>query len=297
GDRAVHPARTRGRRDQDAAPGLVERVRHLHQHAVRLAGTFDFGQCGIFTPRHGLRAAIQIAVAAACRQVGDATPVAPDRTAPEFNDSGMRRVHESRRRHRAQAVEAEAGGQQVVAATVVGAAFGREHRRLRGVALRCARAGAKQQGEGQGGGSCGKSGHAAKVASPTPAFIVLWYQWPAVRRRADSCENQAMPTLLIADDHPLFRAALRQAAADAVDALQVREADSLESVLAALEAEPGIDLVLLDLHMPGNHGLAGLAAIRAQYPGVAVIVVSANDDPRVVRRALDHGAAGYLPKS
>jgi len=106
-----------------------------------------------------------------------------------------------------------------------------------------------------------------------------------------------MPTLLIADDHPLFRAALRQAAADAVDALQVREADSLDSVLAALDAEPGIDLILLDLHMPGNHGLAGLAAIRAQHPGVAVIVVSANDDPRVVRRALDHGAAGYLPKS
>jgi DNA-binding NarL/FixJ family response regulator len=106
-----------------------------------------------------------------------------------------------------------------------------------------------------------------------------------------------MPTLLIADDHPLVRAALRQAAADAVDALQVREADSLDSVLAALDAEPGIDLVLLDLHMPGNHGLAGLAAIRAQHPGVAVIVVSANDDPRVVRRALDHGAAGYLPKS
>ena len=106
-----------------------------------------------------------------------------------------------------------------------------------------------------------------------------------------------MPTLLIADDHPLFRAALRQAAADAVDGLQVREAESLQGVLAALDREPGIDLVLLDLHMPGNHGLAGLAAIRAQHPGVAVIVVSANDDPRVVRRALDHGAAGYLPKS
>jgi DNA-binding NarL/FixJ family response regulator len=106
-----------------------------------------------------------------------------------------------------------------------------------------------------------------------------------------------MPTLLIADDHPLFRAALRGAATDAVDDLRVREADSLESVLAALEAEPDIDLVLLDLHMPGNHGLAGLAAVRAQHPGVAVVVVSANDDPRVVRRALDHGAAGYLPKS
>lgn len=106
-----------------------------------------------------------------------------------------------------------------------------------------------------------------------------------------------MPTLLIADDHPLFRAALKQAAADAVADLHVREAESLESVLAVLDHEPGIDLVLLDLHMPGNHGLAGLAAIRAQHPGVAVIVVSANDDPRVIRRAPDHGAAGYLPKN
>lgn len=106
-----------------------------------------------------------------------------------------------------------------------------------------------------------------------------------------------MPSLLIADDHPLFRAALRGAAADAVADLTVHEADSLPTVLALLEAEPDIDLILLDLHMPGNHGLAGLAAIRAQYPGVAVVVVSANDDPRVIRRALDHGAAGYLPKS
>src|SRR5690606_1951486 len=123
---------------------------------------------------------------------------------------------------------------------------------------------------------------------------------PRDRRRLDRAVTRrivAMPTLLIADDHPLFRAALRGAAADAVDDLQVFEADSLDSVLAALEAEPGIDLVLLDLHMPGNHGLAGLAAIRAQHPGVAVVVVSANDDPRVIRRALDHGAAGYLPKS
>ncbi len=106
-----------------------------------------------------------------------------------------------------------------------------------------------------------------------------------------------MPSLLIADDHPLFRAALRQAARDALGDVELFEAGSLETVLATLDAQPQIDLVLLDLHMPGNHGLAGLAAVRAQHPGVAVIVVSANDDPRVVRRALDHGAAGYLPKS
>jgi DNA-binding NarL/FixJ family response regulator len=106
-----------------------------------------------------------------------------------------------------------------------------------------------------------------------------------------------MPKLLIADDHPLFRAALRGAAIDAVAGLVVLEAESLEGVLALLESNRDVDLVLLDLHMPGNHGLAGLAAIRAQHPEVAVVVVSANDDPRVVRRALDHGAAGYLPKS
>lgn len=81
-----------------------------------------------------------------------------------------------------------------------------------------------------------------------------------------------MPTLLIADDHPLFRAALRGAAVDAIADLQVREAESLDGVLAALESDPDIDLELLDLHMPGNHGLAGLAAIRAQHPGVAVMV-------------------------
>ena len=105
-----------------------------------------------------------------------------------------------------------------------------------------------------------------------------------------------MPALLIADDHPLFRAALKQAAADAVGDMTIYEADSLEAVMATLERMPDMDLILLDLHMPGNHGLTGLAAIRAQYPAVAVMVCSANDDPRVVRRALDHGAAGFLPK-
>ena len=106
-----------------------------------------------------------------------------------------------------------------------------------------------------------------------------------------------MPTLLIADDHPLFRAALRGAAADAAADVDTCEAESLDGVLALLESRDDIDLVLLDLHMPGNHGLAGLAAIRAQYPAVAVVLVSANEDPAIVRRALDHGAAGYIPKS
>ncbi|WP_024890778.1 response regulator transcription factor [Luteimonas huabeiensis] len=106
-----------------------------------------------------------------------------------------------------------------------------------------------------------------------------------------------MPTLLIADDHPLFRAALRGAADEAADDIRTCEAGTLDDALAMLEARPEIDLVLLDLHMPGNHGLAGLAAIRAQFPAVAVALVSANEDPQIVRRALDHGAAAYIPKS
>jgi len=106
-----------------------------------------------------------------------------------------------------------------------------------------------------------------------------------------------MPRLLIADDHPLFRAALHQAAATSVDGCVVLEASDLHGALEVLRTDTDIDLVLLDLHMPGSQGLSGLAALRGQHPGVAVLVVSAHDEPRVVRRALDHGASGFIPKS
>lgn len=106
-----------------------------------------------------------------------------------------------------------------------------------------------------------------------------------------------MPRILIADDHPLFRVALTQAIRAAVGGAQVDEADTLTAVHECLAAHPDTDLVLLDLHMPGNHGLTGLAALRCQYPTVAVAVVSANEQPAVIRRALDHGAIGFIPKS
>jgi DNA-binding NarL/FixJ family response regulator len=106
-----------------------------------------------------------------------------------------------------------------------------------------------------------------------------------------------MTSLLIADDHPLFRAALRQAVSDHFPGCNIGEAADLASVLATLATEPDTDLVLLDLHMPGNQGLAGLAALRSQHPGVAILVVSAHDEPPVVRRVLDHGAAGFISKS
>jgi DNA-binding NarL/FixJ family response regulator len=106
-----------------------------------------------------------------------------------------------------------------------------------------------------------------------------------------------MTSLLIADDHPLFRAALRLAACENLPDCRVHEAADLSSALTALAAEPDTDLVLLDLHMPGSQGLSGLATLRGQHPGVAVLVVSAHDEPRIVRRVLDHGAAGFIPKS
>jgi DNA-binding NarL/FixJ family response regulator len=106
-----------------------------------------------------------------------------------------------------------------------------------------------------------------------------------------------MTSLLIADDHPLFRAALRLAVSESLPDCHVQEAADLSGVLTALATEPDTDLVLLDLHMPGSQGLSGLATLRGQHPGVAVLVVSAHDEPRIVRRVLDHGAAGFIPKS
>lgn len=106
-----------------------------------------------------------------------------------------------------------------------------------------------------------------------------------------------MSHLLIADDHPLYRIALVQAVRGVVPGAQVDEADSLAAARRVLQASPGIDLVLLDLHMPDSFGLMGLAALRAEFPAVAVAMISAHDDPGTIRRALAYGAAGFIPKS
>ncbi|MCB1606982.1 MAG: response regulator transcription factor [Xanthomonadales bacterium] len=102
--------------------------------------------------------------------------------------------------------------------------------------------------------------------------------------------------LLIADDHPMFRLALRQAVLGLHPQAKVLEAGTLEQAMGSLH-EQEVDLVLLDLHMPDSHGLMGLSLLRSEHPAVAVMMISANDDPAIIRRALDHGAAGFLPKS
>ena len=103
--------------------------------------------------------------------------------------------------------------------------------------------------------------------------------------------------VLIADDHPLVLGALRQAVSGAIPGAKIHEATDFESLAAALEATPDMDLVLLDLTMPGVRGFSGLLFLRSERPGVPVVVVSGNEDRAVMRHCLEFGAAGYLPKS
>ena len=103
--------------------------------------------------------------------------------------------------------------------------------------------------------------------------------------------------LVIADDHPLFRGALREAVSGLLERVNIAEAGTFDDVVALLDRGGDVDLVLLDLAMPGVRGFSGLMYIRAQYPSVPVIVVSANDDPAAIRRCMAFGASGFIPKT
>src|SRR3954451_9685297 len=103
--------------------------------------------------------------------------------------------------------------------------------------------------------------------------------------------------LVIADDHPLFRGALREAISGLFENVEIAEAGSFDDVAKLLERGGDVDLILLDLTMPGVRGFSGLMYLRAQYPSVPIVVVSANDDPGVIRRCMEFGASGFIPKT
>jgi DNA-binding NarL/FixJ family response regulator len=102
---------------------------------------------------------------------------------------------------------------------------------------------------------------------------------------------------IIVDDHPLFRGALGQALSAAFDNAEILEAGSLDELGDRLAMAGETDLILLDLSMPGVHGVSGLLYLRAQHPEVPVVIVSASDDPATIRQCLDCGASGFIPKS
>ena len=109
--------------------------------------------------------------------------------------------------------------------------------------------------------------------------------------------DPATMRIVIVDDHPLMRGALREAVTGALPSAAITEAGDFEALTSELERDAEPDLILLDLAMPGIRGFSGLVFLRAQYPAVPVIVVSANEDPTVIRRCMDFGASGFIPKT
>ncbi|MFQ3236345.1 MAG: DNA-binding NarL/FixJ family response regulator [Paraglaciecola sp.] len=106
-----------------------------------------------------------------------------------------------------------------------------------------------------------------------------------------------MARFLIADDHPLFREALVGALEPLFKHAKIVQADSLDSSLICLEQHPDIDLILLDLHMPGCENFYGLIRITQDYPDVPVVVISATDSIEVISYVMNFGAKGFIPKS
>ncbi|MCB1510775.1 MAG: response regulator transcription factor [Hyphomicrobiaceae bacterium] len=103
--------------------------------------------------------------------------------------------------------------------------------------------------------------------------------------------------IVIVDDHPLFRDALDTALKHVLVGCTIRQAGSLDELTALLSDDADIDAILLDLNMPGVQGFSGLLYLRAQHPAIPVMIVSATEDPATIRRAIDFGASGFVPKS
>ena len=109
--------------------------------------------------------------------------------------------------------------------------------------------------------------------------------------------NPLMTELLIADDHPLFREALRGVVASLFPTAAIYEADRISTLYPLVDDHPDADLLLLDLDIPGAIGFSALVHLRATYPSLPIILVTAHEQARFMRRAMDHGAMGFIPKS
>lgn len=106
-----------------------------------------------------------------------------------------------------------------------------------------------------------------------------------------------MATILIADDHPLFRQALQAAVRQALGECEIAQAEDVDGLFKMIDSHRQADLLLLDLNMPGAQGFSALVQVRGMQPSLPVVVVSGREDGQTVRRALAHGAAGFIPKS
>lgn len=103
--------------------------------------------------------------------------------------------------------------------------------------------------------------------------------------------------VIIADDHPLFRTALKQAIAECIDDDETLEVDNFHDLLTAVTNNSGLEIVFLDLHMPGNDGFTGLTQLQNHFPDIVVIMVSSDDNSETMQKAINFGAAAFIPKS
>jgi DNA-binding NarL/FixJ family response regulator len=115
--------------------------------------------------------------------------------------------------------------------------------------------------------------------------------------REETMGEESAFRVLIADDHPLMVGGLRQAVLAAAPDAEITIAHDFDSMVAALDASPDTDLVLLDLTMPGVRGFSGLLFLRSQRPATPIIVVSGNEERAVIRHCMEFGAAGFIPKT
>lgn len=106
-----------------------------------------------------------------------------------------------------------------------------------------------------------------------------------------------MYKFLVADDHPLFRDALRQVIDEHWTGADITEVSEIERAKDSAQQDDDLDMVLLDLNMPGVEGFSGLLALRNLAPMLPVVIVSAEESPDVIQRALTCGALGFIPKS
>lgn len=102
--------------------------------------------------------------------------------------------------------------------------------------------------------------------------------------------------LLLIEDHKLLRDSLKEYLGRTRPDIEFHEASSLEDGLKQLSKKSDLELILLDLNLPDSSGLSGIDIIKKSYPKIRVVILSANNDSKVILKAIDLGAVGYIPK-
>ena len=106
-----------------------------------------------------------------------------------------------------------------------------------------------------------------------------------------------MVNILVADDHPLFREAVSLVLNTSLEQCNILEAEDVEQTLAVIQEQDDLDLILLDLNMPGSGGLNTLLEIRNIAPAVPVVIISAETNRKIILQTITYGAVGFVAKS